>query len=64
MCRAVKCRVCGKTTWSGCGNHVDMVRRSVPASEWCGGKHSSAEMASASASAAPRRGWMFWKKNG
>lgn len=28
MCRAVQRRVCGKTTWSGCGNHVDVVRRS------------------------------------
>jgi len=37
-----------------------MVRRSVPASDWCGGKHSSAEMAAAS----PRRNTMFWKKNG
>jgi hypothetical protein len=35
-----------------------MVRSSVPASQWCGGKHSNAEVA------APRRGWMFWKKNG
>ncbi len=60
MCRAVQCRACGKTTWAGCGNHVDMVRRTVPAGQWCGGKHSSEEMAVA----APRRSWMFWKKNG
>ncbi len=60
MCRATKCRVCGKTTWAGCGNHVDMVRRSVPAAQWCGGKHSTSEIAAA----APRRRWMFWKKNG
>ena len=25
MCRAVKCRKCGKTTWAGCGMHVDQV---------------------------------------
>ena len=25
MCRAVQCRVCGKTTWAGCGSHVDAV---------------------------------------
>lgn len=60
MCRPVDCRVCGKTTWSGCGNHVDMVKRSVPAGQWCGGKHSASEVAAA----APRRGWMFWKRNG
>ena len=37
MCRPVTCRTCGKTTWSGCGQHVDDVRRSVPAAQWCGG---------------------------
>lgn len=37
MCHPVTCRSCGKTTWSGCGQHVDDVRRSVPAAQWCGG---------------------------
>lgn len=37
MCRAVKCRTCGKTTWAGCGRHVEEVRESVPASQWCSG---------------------------
>ncbi len=37
MCRAVKCRTCGKTTWTGCGRHVEEVRASVPASQWCAG---------------------------
>ncbi len=44
MCRAVNCRVCGKTTWSGCGMHVDAVRRSVPAGQWCSG-HTAGEVA-------------------
>lgn len=39
MCRAVTCRECGKTTWSGCGEHVDEVRSTVPAAQWCGGEH-------------------------
>ncbi|MGI9124369.1 MAG: hypothetical protein ACR2JM_06405 [Mycobacterium sp.] len=56
MCRAVNCKVCGKTTWAGCGQHVDAVRRGVPAGQWCGG-HEAAEMA-----AAPRRSW-FRRKN-
>lgn len=42
MCRAVNCPVCGKTTWAGCGQHIDQVRRSVPAAQWCSG-HSDAE---------------------
>ena len=37
MCSPVKCRQCGKTTWAGCGNHVEAVKRSVPAGQWCGG---------------------------
>ncbi|QKT05925.1 hypothetical protein HUN08_00995 [Gordonia sp. X0973] len=39
MCQAVRCRICGKTTWSGCGSHVDEVRASVPADQWCEGHH-------------------------
>jgi hypothetical protein len=37
MCRAVKCRTCGKTTWAGCGQHVEQVMRGVPASQRCSG---------------------------
>ncbi len=37
MCRPVQCRTCSKTTWAGCGQHVAMVKASVPASQWCGG---------------------------
>ncbi|MFA5606853.1 MAG: hypothetical protein WDA07_06655 [Leucobacter sp.] len=49
MCSPVKCRTCGKTTWAGCGNHVAAVRASVPRGEWCGGKHSQAEIDAAKA---------------
>ena len=35
MCRAVTCRKCGKTTWAGCGNHVEQVMRNVPKSNRC-----------------------------
>jgi len=37
MCRPVRCRTCGKTTWAGCGSHVAAVRASVPKDQWCGG---------------------------
>ena len=37
MCRAVRCRTCSKTTWSGCGAHVAQVRAQVPADQWCSG---------------------------
>ncbi|VEI12651.1 Uncharacterised protein [Trueperella bialowiezensis] len=37
MCRPAKCKTCGKTTWAGCGQHVDEVKAAVPAGQWCGG---------------------------
>jgi hypothetical protein len=37
VCSAVTCRTCGKTTWAGCGRHVDEVMRRVPASRRCPG---------------------------
>uniref|UniRef100_UPI003D8B5B26 hypothetical protein n=1 Tax=Gordonia sp. B7-2 TaxID=3420932 RepID=UPI003D8B5B26 len=37
MCHAVRCRQCGKTTWSGCGRHVAQVKAAVPAGQWCAG---------------------------
>ena len=42
MCRAVTCRKCGKTTWAGCGRHVDSVRRGIRAADWCDG-HATTE---------------------
>lgn len=49
MCRAVTCKKCGKTTWSGCGQHVEQVMASVPASQRCAG-HAGAP--------AVRNGWL------
>lgn len=43
MCSPVACRTCGKTTWSGCGQHVAEVKRRVPAGQWCDGAHEPAE---------------------
>ena len=37
MCRAVTCKTCGKTTWAGCGQHVDQVMSGVPARDRCQG---------------------------
>lgn len=39
MCYPVACSVCGKTTWDGCGQHVDQVKAAVSAEKWCGGEH-------------------------
>lgn len=35
MCRPATCRHCGKTTWAGCGQHVDQVMSGVPRGERC-----------------------------
>ena len=37
MCRPTGCKTCGKTTWAGCGQHVDQVKAVVPADQWCDG---------------------------
>lgn len=37
MCRAVRCKTCGKTTWAGCGDHVDQVLATVPPGDRCPG---------------------------
>nr|WP_223875111.1 hypothetical protein [Nanchangia anserum] len=50
MCRAVTCKVCKKTTWAGCGQHVAEVKRHVPPEQWCDGRHTEAEKANAAGS--------------
>lgn len=37
MCRAVRCKKCSKTTWAGCGQHVNQVMRGVPGAQRCPG---------------------------
>ena len=49
MCRPVNCKVCGKTTWAGCGQHVASVKAAVPAGQWCGGEHTAGEVKAARA---------------
>ncbi len=43
MCRPATCNVCGKTTWAGCGDHIDEVKATVPSAQWCDGTHTDAE---------------------
>ena len=35
MCYPTTCPKCGKTTWGGCGQHVDDVMCTVPATQRC-----------------------------
>lgn len=42
MCRAVRCKTCSKTTWAGCGQHVQQVMAGVPREARCAG-HEPAE---------------------
>ncbi len=35
MCRAATCKTCGKTTWAGCGQHVDQVMAGVAHADRC-----------------------------
>ncbi|MFN8015432.1 MAG: hypothetical protein U0R17_02335 [Acidimicrobiia bacterium] len=43
MCRAIKCKKCGKVTWSGCGQHVDQVMAGVSEDDKCKCDHSAAK---------------------
>jgi hypothetical protein len=45
MCRAVNCKKCGKTTWAGCGQHVDQVMRGVPSANRCRGHQNDVPVA-------------------
>lgn len=47
MCRAVQCNVCGKTTWAGCGQHVDQVMAGVAKGDRCPGTHRTEEVRAA-----------------
>ena len=40
MCRPATCKKCGKTTWAGCGMHVDQVMAGVPKADRCPGHES------------------------
>ncbi|MGV1035282.1 MAG: hypothetical protein ACOYBP_08735 [Microbacteriaceae bacterium] len=62
MCSPVPCKVCGKTTWAGCGQHVDQVKRSVPKGQWCDGNHSAEEIAAAKAAKGPGLFGRLFKK--
>ena len=35
MCSPARCSRCGKTTWSGCGMHVDSVMSRVTPAQRC-----------------------------
>jgi hypothetical protein len=35
MCSPARCARCGKTTWTGCGMHVDAVMANVDPTQQC-----------------------------
>ena len=35
MCSPTRCHNCKKTTWSGCGSHVEQVMQRVPKDQRC-----------------------------
>ena len=57
MCRPVTCKVCNKTTWAGCGNHISQVKATVPSGQWCNGKHSQYEIKQAQETRAAQGGF-------
>ncbi len=45
MCSPTSCHACSKTTWAGCGSHVEQVMARVPKAQQC--RCSDAEKAAA-----------------
>lgn len=37
MCKPVRCPICNKTTWEGCGDHIEQALADVPEAERCYG---------------------------
>ncbi len=35
MCTAVLCQRCGKTTWAGCGDHIEEALAGIPTGDLC-----------------------------
>ncbi len=35
MCSPMTCTTCGKTTWTGCGQHIESALAGVPADARC-----------------------------
>lgn len=50
MCRPAKCKICSKTTWAGCGQHIDQVMADVPRGERCPGHSDSEKLAASNSS--------------
>ncbi len=47
MCYPVQCSKCNKTSWAGCGEHVEAVMRNVSASDRCICQHNPASKSKA-----------------
>ena len=37
MCHKTTCRKCGKPTWAGCGNHIEIALKGVKKADRCQG---------------------------
>lgn len=35
MCSPITCTTCGKTTWTGCGQHIDSALEGIAAQDRC-----------------------------
>ena len=57
MCQRVTCRTCKKATWSGCGQHKEMVLAGVPKSQRCQCGKTGAKRPVAAAAPEPKSGF-------
>ena len=62
MCRPVTCKKCAKTTWAGCGMHVDDVMRDVPVDQRCPGHDGDDAPRDTTATLTPGKGLLGWMR--
>lgn len=55
MCSPARCPRCGKTTWTGCGAHVDAVLANVQPAQRC---ECADRAAPQTAGSDPKWGWL------
>lgn len=59
MCAQVKCRDCGKPTWSGCGRHIEQALANVPVQARCKCREQKSSDASNGTGPQPKKFFFF-----
>lgn len=58
MCRRVQCSTCGRSTFAGCGMHVEQVLGGVPKTDRCVCNEANAKVPNAASAAKDSGSWL------